>query len=108
VPLLGAEMVHSCVNAMSELYARAMAEHPPLVVADPFSGLDLPEIPPRPVEFYEHAEAEQLYATVEARPGATGGRSSSWACTSACGPGEIYGLHAVSTGRAASRTSPTS
>jgi hypothetical protein len=46
---------------MSGLYAAAMKESPPLVAANPFAGLELPKIEPRPVEFYEHDEAEALY-----------------------------------------------
>ena len=62
VPVISAATIHDIVHLMSQLYAAAMREHPPVVVINPFSGLELPRIEPRAVEFYEHAEAEALYA----------------------------------------------
>jgi integrase len=69
VPLLSAATIHDIVHLMSQLYAAAMREHPPIVVVNPFSGLDLPRIEPRAVEFLERVEAEALYAAAEAVAG---------------------------------------
>jgi integrase len=60
-PVLSAAMVADVVHLMSGLYRLAMREHPPLVTVNPFSGLELPRVEARPVEFYEHAEAAALY-----------------------------------------------
>jgi integrase len=46
---------------MSGLYRLAMREHPPLVMVNPFADLELPEIEPHSVDFYEHDEAQALY-----------------------------------------------
>jgi integrase len=92
VPLLSAETVAAAVHLMSALYGAAMKETPPLVMVNPFSGLELPEPPPRPVEFLEHAEAQALYAAM----GVTGPQ---WRTLAELGtevglrPGEMYGLH---------------
>ena len=64
-PLLSAETVASIVHVMSSLYRAAMKEHPPVVLSNPFAELDLPAIEPRPVDFYEPDEAEQLFNAVE-------------------------------------------
>ena len=91
VPLLSPSTIHECANTMSKLYALAMREHPPLVISNPFAGLDLPTIEPRPVEFYEHHEAEALYAAIA---------DVKWRTLVQLGmhaglrPGELYGLHA--------------
>jgi integrase len=49
---------------MHQLYKAAMREYPPIVTYDPFATLDLPTIPPRPIRFYEHDEADALIAAV--------------------------------------------
>lgn len=91
IPLIGAETIHAAVNTMSKLYALAMAETPPIITVNPFAGLDLPEITPRPVEYYEREEAELLYAAFD---------DVKWRTLAKLGmkvglrPGEIYGLHA--------------
>ena len=88
VPVLGAATIADVSHLMSSLYRLAMREHPPLVIVNPFADLELPEIEPRPVEFYEHAEAAALYE-------ASGG----WRTLVELGmdvglrPGELYGLH---------------
>jgi integrase len=65
VPLLSAATVHDVVHLMSQLYTAAIKENPPIVLVNPFVGLDLPRIEPRAVEFLEHDEADALYAAVE-------------------------------------------
>ena len=70
VPVLSAATIADIVHLMTSLYRLAMREHPPLVTVNPFADLELPKIEPRPVEFYEHAEAVALYAAVEAIAGA--------------------------------------
>ena len=93
VPVLGAEMIHTCVNTMSKLYAIAMDETPPLVMSNPFVGLDLPPIVPRPVEFYEHEEAGLLYAAIEELSGPKWRAAVELGMHAGLRPGEIYGLH---------------
>ena len=58
---LGAESVAAIAHLMSSLYRLAMKESPPLVTVNPFGDLELPRIEPKPVQFYEHDEAGQLY-----------------------------------------------
>ncbi len=66
----------------------AMREHPPLVIVTPFADLALPEIGPRPVEFYERDEAAALYEA-----------AGEWRTMVELGmdvglrPGELCGLH---------------
>lgn len=92
VPLLSAATIHDAVHIMSQLYSAAMREHPPLVLVNPFDRLELPRIEPRPVEFFEHDEAEALYAAADAI-------GAQWRTLIELGtevglrPGEIYGLH---------------
>ena len=74
VPLISAATIHDIVHLMSQLYSAAMREHPPVVVVNPFSGLDLPRIEPRAVEYYERDEAEALYAAAEDVAGRGTGR----------------------------------
>ena len=59
--MLGAATIADIAHLMSSLYRLAMHEHPPLVIVNPFADLELPEIGPRPVEFYERDEAAALY-----------------------------------------------
>jgi integrase len=79
---------------MSSLYRVAMKEDPPLVMSNPFAELDLPEITPRPVDFYEPDEADALYGAIEALA------DPKWRTLAELGmdiglrPGELYGLHA--------------
>ena len=88
VPVLGAATIADVAHLMSSLYRLAMREHPPLVIVNPFADLELPEIEPRPVEFYEHTEAAALYEA-----------SGEWRTLVELGmdvglrPGELYGLH---------------
>jgi len=94
VPLLSAETIHAAVNTMSKLYALAMRESPPLVAANPFTDLDLPPIELQPIEFYEHGEAELLYAAVEQRSGIEWRAAVELGMDVGLRPGEIFGLHA--------------
>lgn len=88
VPLLSAATIADVVHVMSSLYRLAMREHPPLVVVNPFADLELPQIEPRPVEFYERGEAGALYEA-----------AGEWRTLIELGmdvglrPGELYGLH---------------
>jgi integrase len=89
VPALSAATIADIAHLMSSLYHLAMREHPPLVLANPFADLELPRIEPRPVEYYEHEEAEALYEATEGQ----------WRALIGLGmrvglrPGEMYGLH---------------
>lgn len=63
-PTVGAELVAGCVSLMHQLYRAATREYPPIVTTNPFAELELPTIPPRPVRFYTHAEADALLAEI--------------------------------------------
>ena len=92
VPLLGADTVCAAVHLMSQLYDVAMKETPPIVMVNPFAGLDLPEIRPHGIDFLERDEAEALYD-------AAGEFGARWRTLIELGtevglrPGELYGLH---------------
>jgi integrase len=64
-PELAATTVHAAVHLMSALYVAAMRERPPLVLGNPFQGLDLPRVPPAPIDFFTHEEAEALLAALD-------------------------------------------
>ena len=92
VPAIGAETIGAAVHLMSQLYSLAMKETPPIVLVNPFAGLELPAIRPREVDFLEHEEADALYiAAREIGP--------RWRTLIELGtevglrPGELYGLH---------------
>jgi hypothetical protein len=53
-------------------------------MSNPFAELELPEIAPRPVDFYEADEAEALYDAIETIAARSGGHWPSWAWMSAC------------------------
>ena len=93
VPALSAATVHDVVHLMTQLYKAAMKEHPPLVVVNPFADLELPKIEPRPVEFYEHAEAQALYAAVEFLSGPEWRTMVELGMQVGPRPGELSGLH---------------
>jgi integrase len=65
VPFLSPESVAAIVHVMSSLYRLAMKEDPPVVFTNPFADLELPEISPRAVDFYEPDEAAALYDAIE-------------------------------------------
>lgn len=93
VPLLGAATIHECANTMSKLYALAMMETPPLVITNPFTGLDLPTIERHQVQFYEHAAADRLFAAVERKSGKQWRTADELGMHVGLRPGEIFGLH---------------
>jgi integrase len=66
---------------------------PPLVTVNPFSDLELPEREPHSVDFYEHDEAEVLFASIDATAGPSWRTLAELAMTVGLRPGEIYGLH---------------
>jgi integrase len=92
-PTIAAATVHAAVHVMSSLFESAVRERPPLVVSNPFADLKLPTIPPSPIDFYTHEEAEQLLAALERD------FAPQWSALVGVGmwvglrPGEIYGLH---------------
>jgi len=93
VPTLAADTVHQIVNVMSALCEAAVNERPPIILSNPFADLDLPTVPPAPIDFYTHEEAEALLAVLERHP------QPQWAALVGLGmwaglrPGEIFGLH---------------
>ena len=93
VPAISAATIHDIVHLMTTLYKAAMREYPPLVVVNPFADLELPRIEPRAVEFYEHAEAEALYAAVERLSGPRWRTLAELGTEVGLRPGELYGLH---------------
>jgi integrase len=93
IPALAASTIHDIVYLMSTLYRAAMKEHPPLVIANPFGDLDLPRKNATTVEFYEHAEAEALYAAVERLYGPKWRTLVELGMDVGLRPGEAYGLH---------------
>jgi hypothetical protein len=62
---IGAETICAAVHVMSQLYDLAMKETSPIVLANPFSSLELPVIRPREIDFLERSEADALYAAGE-------------------------------------------
>ena len=93
VPVLSAATIRDIVHVMSALYRAAAREQPPVVLANPFADLDLPVIEPRPVEFYEHEEAEALYAAVEMLRGPHMRTLTELGMHVGLRPGEAFGLH---------------
>jgi hypothetical protein len=61
VPAISAETIGAAVHVMSQLYDLAMKETPPIVLANPFSSLELPVIRPHEIDFLERSEADALY-----------------------------------------------
>jgi integrase len=93
-PILAATTVREAVNLMSSMYVGAMKGRPPLVLSNPFHDLDLPRVPPAPIDFLEHGEAEAIIAAVrKLRP-----REPQWPLLIEMGTwmglrlGELYGL----------------
>ena len=93
-PLLSAKTIHDIVYVMTSLYTAAMQEHPPIVVANPFTGLKLPKISPGMIRFYEPFQAEALYAAVERRSGLANRILVELGMHVGLRSGELYGLHA--------------
>lgn len=92
-PTLAAATVHAVVHVMSSLFEAACRERPPIVLSNPFVDLDLPTVPPSPIDFYTHAEADALVAVLERD------YAPQWSALVGLGmwvglrPGEIFGLH---------------
>lgn len=92
-PVIAAATVHAVVHVMSALFDAACKERPPIVLSNPFADLDLPTVPPSPIDFYTHDEAEALLAVLERH------EQKQWAALVGLGmwvglrPGEIFGLH---------------
>jgi integrase len=93
VPLLSPATIRDIVHSMSSLYKAAMRENPPLVTINPFSDLELPERDPHAVDFYEHDEADGLFAAVEVVGGPGWRTLTELGMQVGLRPGEIYGLH---------------
>lgn len=70
-----------------------MRENPPLVVSNPFADLELPDIDPRGVQFYEHEEAEALYVALETFQGPRWRTLAELGMDVGLRPGDMYGLH---------------
>jgi len=92
VPAIGAETVGAAVHLMSQLFGMAMKETPPIVMANPFVGLELPVIRPHEIDFLEHDEAETLY-TAAAEIGPRWRTLIELGTEVGLRPGELYGLH---------------
>jgi integrase len=92
-PSLAAETIHGIVHVMSGMYAAAMKETPPIVLANPFADLNLPPIPPRPIQFYEPHETDALYLALERYHGLNWRVLAELGMEVGLRPGEIYGLH---------------
>lgn len=91
--MLSADTVHQAVHVMSSLYRAALDETPPLVAGNPFEGLkgDLPTIPPAPIDFYTHEEAEAIVEAIERDSDRALVEMGFWV---GLRPGELFGLHA--------------
>lgn len=92
VPAISAETVCAAVHLMSQIYSMAMKETPPIVMVNPFAGLELPVIRPHEIDFLERDEAGALF-------NAAGEIGARWRTLIELGtevglrPGELYGLH---------------
>lgn len=92
-PLLAAATIHAVVHVMSALFDAACTERPPIVLSNPFVDLDLPTVPPSPIDFFTHEEADALLAELDAH------YAPQWAALVGLGmwvglrPGEIFGLY---------------
>jgi len=92
-PTISAATVHQIVHVMSALFEAAVRERPPIVLSNPFVDLDLPVVPPSPIDFFSHDEAEALLAELERN------YAPQWAALVGLGmwvglrPGEIFGLY---------------
>jgi integrase len=83
--------VTAIVHLMSGLFAAAVAERPPIVVANPFHDLrSLPTIPPSPIKFFTHDEAERLVESFDEPLWRVLIELGLW---SGLRPGELFGLY---------------
>ncbi|MGH3300371.1 MAG: hypothetical protein ACRDOK_01605 [Streptosporangiaceae bacterium] len=93
VPVLAPATIRDIVFLMSNLYKLAMREDPPLVISNPFSDLELPEVRPHGVDFLERDEAEALYAAVMLTAGPGMRVYAELGTTVGLRTGEMNGLH---------------
>lgn len=93
VPLIGAETVCAAAHLMSQLYGMAAKETPPIVMVNPFAGLELPVIRPGEIHYFERDEAAALYDAVEELSGRGARLLVELGMTVGLRPGELYGLH---------------
>lgn len=93
VPVIGAETVCAAAHLMSQLFAMAMKETPPIVTANPFSGLELPVIRPNEICYFEYEEAEALIAAIRELSGEMNAVMTRLGMWVGLRPGELYGLH---------------
>lgn len=92
-PVIAAATVHAVVHVMSALFDAACNERPPIVLSNPFADLDLPTVPPSPIDFFTHDEADTLIKVLDRD------YAPQWAALVGLGmwvglrPGEIFGLY---------------
>lgn len=91
-PPISAATVHAIVHVMSALYEAAMAEHPPIVVTNPFAKLDLPRIEPAPIDFLTHEEHAALIEVLERDWPPVWAAVVDTGCWVGLREGEIFGL----------------
>lgn len=88
-PLIAASTVLEAVHLMSSLYRAAMRERPPLVIANPFQGLELPRVGKAPYAFFDHGEADALLDAIDDKRWRLLVEMGLWL---GLRPGELYGL----------------
>jgi integrase len=93
IPFISAATIHDVVHLMTSLYKGAMAQHPPIVLTNPFYSLELPKRSATQVEFYERDEAGALYEAVERLHGPKWRTLVELGMDVGLRPGEAYGLH---------------
>jgi integrase len=93
VPVLSPATIRDIVHLMSSLYKVAMRENPPLVTVNPFADLELPELDPHAIVFYEHDEADALLAAIDSMAGPQWRTYAELGITVGLRPGEANGLH---------------
>lgn len=93
IPTLSAATIHDIVHLMTSVYKAAAAQHPPIVLTNPFHNLELPKRSARQVEFYERGEADALYAAIERMFGPKWRTLVELCMDVGLRPGEAYGLH---------------
>jgi integrase len=91
VPPIGAETIGAAVHLMSQLYSLATRETPPIVMVNPFAGLELPTIRPHEADFLEHDEADALF-TAAREIGLRWRTLIELGTEVGLRPGELYGL----------------
>lgn len=91
--MLAPGTIRDIVLIMSQLYTAAMREHPPLVVSNPFSGLELPRVELPPAAFYEPGEAAALYEAIGTVAGPVMRTLTELGMETGLRFGELAGLH---------------